>query len=341
MFYARLKGVDRSWERGLVHYIAELTELDGDPLLKSASSLSGGMKRRLSLGISLIGNPRVWLLDEPSTGLSPETRREIWSIIEKRKRRSRAALPPAGAGGAAGGSQSHSSKAIIITTHSMEEADTLCDRLAILADGGLQCVGSAAHLKRRYGEGFKLTLHLAHEFEQQGVDEVLRAEAEAAAVKASASSASGSTDERKDAAAAFDTVLFVDGAHKARVAQHVALLRFVQRMAPHAQLSSAQGKIVQFRIHPDDKAAAAATGASAAAASSSSSSSGDLSKTHEILGIFNQMELHRQRLLPSFDVEEWGLSQSSMEDVFMRIVDKFEKDDDTQSAAARGNKKTQ
>ena len=337
MFYARLKGVDRSWERGLVHYIAELTELDGDPLLKSASSLSGGMKRRLSLGISLIGNPRVWLLDEPSTGLSPETRREIWSIIEKRKRRSRAALPPAGAGAAAG-SQSHSSKAIIITTHSMEEADTLCDRLAILADGGLQCVGSAAHLKRRYGEGFKLTLHLAHEFEQQGVGEVLRAEAEAAKAASASSSASGSTD----AAAAFDTVLFVDGAHKARVAQHVALLRFVQRMAPHAQLSSAQGKIVQFRIHPDDKAAAAATGASAAAAAaSSSSSSGELSKTHEILGIFNQMELHRQRLLPSYGVEEWGLSQSSMEDVFMRIVDKFEKDDDTQSAAARGNKKTQ
>ena len=106
-FYARLKGVPRRWEAGLVHYVAEMVELDGDPLLKPASSLSGGMKRRLSLGISLIGNPRIWLLDEPSTGLSPETRREIWNIIEKRKLRSRKA-------GGIG-------KSIILTTHSMEE----------------------------------------------------------------------------------------------------------------------------------------------------------------------------------------------------------------------------
>ena len=61
LFYARLKGVPSSFERGLVQHIAELVELDGDPFKKPASSLSGGMKRRLSLGISLIGNPQIWL----------------------------------------------------------------------------------------------------------------------------------------------------------------------------------------------------------------------------------------------------------------------------------------
>jgi ABC-type multidrug transport system ATPase subunit len=66
LFYARLKGVKRSFESGLVQYIAMLTELDGDPLHKPASALSGGMRRRLSLGVSLIGNPRIWLLGPSS-----------------------------------------------------------------------------------------------------------------------------------------------------------------------------------------------------------------------------------------------------------------------------------
>ena len=67
LFYARLKGVPSQWERSLVQYIAELIDLDGDPLHKPAGSLSGGMRRRLALGISLIGNPRIWLLDEPTS----------------------------------------------------------------------------------------------------------------------------------------------------------------------------------------------------------------------------------------------------------------------------------
>ena len=84
-FYARLKGVDRLHESALVQRIAEMVSLDGDSFGKAASTLSGGTRRRLAIAISLIGNPSVWLLDEPTTGLSPEARREVWDIISKQK----------------------------------------------------------------------------------------------------------------------------------------------------------------------------------------------------------------------------------------------------------------
>ena len=84
-FYARLKGVDRVHENALVQRIAEMVSLDGDAFGKRASTLSGGTRRRLSIAISLIGNPAVWLLDEPSTGLSAEARREVWDIVSRQK----------------------------------------------------------------------------------------------------------------------------------------------------------------------------------------------------------------------------------------------------------------
>lgn len=85
-----------------------------------ALTFSGGMKRRLSVAISLIGNPLVVYLDEPSTGLDPSSRQLLWDVIKKAKK----------------------SKAIVLTTHSMEEAEVLCDRLGIFVQGKLVCVGN-------------------------------------------------------------------------------------------------------------------------------------------------------------------------------------------------------
>ena len=87
------------------------------------------MKRRLSVAISLIGNPKVAYLDEPSTGLDPSARRNLWSVVEAAK----------------------ADKAIILTTHSMEEAEVLCDRLGIFVDGRLVCIGNPKQLTARYG----------------------------------------------------------------------------------------------------------------------------------------------------------------------------------------------
>ena len=76
------------------------------------------MKRRLSIAISLVSEPKIIYLDEPSTGLDSENRRQLWDILAKLKGK----------------------RAMILTTHSMEEADVLCDRIAIMTNGILRCV---------------------------------------------------------------------------------------------------------------------------------------------------------------------------------------------------------
>ncbi|KAJ4961979.1 hypothetical protein NE237_021889 [Protea cynaroides] len=97
-----------------------------------AGRYSGGMKRRVSVAIALIGDPKLVILDEPTTGMDPITRRHVWDIIEEAKK----------------------GRAIILTTHSMEEADILSDRIAIMAKGRLRCIGTSIRLKSRFGTGF-------------------------------------------------------------------------------------------------------------------------------------------------------------------------------------------
>jgi len=82
------------------------------------NQLSGGMKRRVSVAISLVADPKIIYLDEPSTGLDPENRRQLWDILAKLKGK----------------------KAMMLTTHSMEEADVLCNRIAIVNNGILRCI---------------------------------------------------------------------------------------------------------------------------------------------------------------------------------------------------------
>eukprot|EP01090_Pellita_catalonica_P002724 TRINITY_DN122_c0_g1_i1.p1 TRINITY_DN122_c0_g1~~TRINITY_DN122_c0_g1_i1.p1 ORF type:complete len:717 (-),score=148.77 TRINITY_DN122_c0_g1_i1:637-2787(-) len=103
---------------------------------QKVKTFSGGMKRRLSVALALVGSPDIIFLDEPSTGLDPASRRQLWDVIASQK----------------------SKAAIVLTTHSMEEAEALCDRLVIMARGKILAVGSAQELKARYGEGWKLTL---------------------------------------------------------------------------------------------------------------------------------------------------------------------------------------
>jgi ABC-type multidrug transport system ATPase subunit len=99
-----------------------------------SKGLSGGEKRRLSIAIALIGDPTVVFLDEPTTGLDPEVRRIIWNIVN----------------------QTRLDKTVILTTHSMEEAEALCQRIGIMARGTLRCIANPLRLKELYGTGFKL-----------------------------------------------------------------------------------------------------------------------------------------------------------------------------------------
>jgi len=116
-----------------------------------AGSFSGGMKRRLSVAISCIANPQVILMDEPTTGMDPFNRRQVWDLIARMKK----------------------NRVILLTTHSMEEADALADRIGIMAYGRLQCIGDSIHLKHKYGTGYNLNLTLDVKHEQQ-VDSVVR-----------------------------------------------------------------------------------------------------------------------------------------------------------------------
>ena len=136
----RLKGVDDETLTAAVQKIAEAVELDGDAFHAASSQLSGGMRRRMSLGIALSGLPQVVLLDEPSTGLSPEARRKMWDILARES-------------GQAG-------RSILLTTHSMAEASALAQRVAIMCKGSLRVVGQKLRLQRRWGNRYKLTLQL-------------------------------------------------------------------------------------------------------------------------------------------------------------------------------------
>jgi len=99
------------------------------------------MKRRLSLACALIGQPNIVFLDECTTGVDPVARREIWTVISDVVTRDCAKKP-----------------AVILTTHSMEECEALCPRIGIMANGRLRCLGSAQHLKNRFGQGFQIEL---------------------------------------------------------------------------------------------------------------------------------------------------------------------------------------
>jgi ABC-2 type transport system ATP-binding protein len=99
---------------------------------KTAATYSGGMRRRLDLAMGLVGDPRVVFLDEPTTGLDPRSRREMWQIIREL---------------AAGG------VTVLLTTQYLEEADELADRVALLDRGRLVAEGSPEELKRRVPGG--------------------------------------------------------------------------------------------------------------------------------------------------------------------------------------------
>ena len=103
-----------------------------------STELSGGMKRKLSIAIAFIGDSSTVILDEPTAGVDPFARRAIWDLILKYK----------------------ANRTIVLSTHHLDEADLLSDRLAIISSGELQCVGTTMYLKRKYGEGYHLIVEL-------------------------------------------------------------------------------------------------------------------------------------------------------------------------------------
>ncbi|KAG4070234.1 hypothetical protein HA402_003924 [Bradysia odoriphaga] len=123
---------------------------------KRTSAYSGGNKRKLSTALSLIGNPSIIYLDEPTSGMDVGARRQLWNMVIKAM---------------------NSGKSIVLTSHSMEECEVLCTRLAIMVNGEFKCLGSTQHLKNKFSEGFFLTIKIKRETStitpsEQQIDEV-------------------------------------------------------------------------------------------------------------------------------------------------------------------------
>jgi ATP-binding cassette, subfamily A (ABC1), member 3 len=98
-------------------------------------NLSGGNKRKLSVAIALCGQSKFVMLDEPTAGMDLQARRNLWNMLRAYR----------------------NDRIIILTTHYMDEADVLGDRIGIMQNGRLVTVGSSLFLKRRYGVGYKFT----------------------------------------------------------------------------------------------------------------------------------------------------------------------------------------
>uniref|UniRef100_A0A8C9QK05 ABC transporter domain-containing protein n=1 Tax=Spermophilus dauricus TaxID=99837 RepID=A0A8C9QK05_SPEDA len=127
-FYCVIKGVPQNLRRQEIDNMLSAFNLleKRDAFSKS---LSGGMKRKLSIIVALIGNSKVVILDEPTSGMDPASRKATWDFLRTYKQ----------------------DRTILLTTHYMDEADALGDRIAIMAIGSLQCCGSSIFLKHLYG----------------------------------------------------------------------------------------------------------------------------------------------------------------------------------------------
>ncbi|CAF3959723.1 unnamed protein product, partial [Rotaria magnacalcarata] len=146
--FARLRGVQEHQIPQIATALIELMNLRKHAN-KPVYAYSGGNKRKLSAAVALIGDPSIVFLDEPTTGMDPKARRHFWNAIAQFR---------------------DHGKPIILTSHSMEECEALCTRLAIMVNGKFKCLGSIQHLKSKFGEGYTIMTKLK-EFNQTRVDE--------------------------------------------------------------------------------------------------------------------------------------------------------------------------
>uniref|UniRef100_A0A8C4VXT6 ATP binding cassette subfamily A member 5 n=1 Tax=Gopherus evgoodei TaxID=1825980 RepID=A0A8C4VXT6_9SAUR len=147
--YGSIKGMSKTDVEEIIKRIARALELKTH-LQKMTKKLAVGIKRKLCFALSMLGNPQITLLDEPSTGMDPKAKQHIWMAI-------RAAFKS-------------KERAAILTTHYMEEAEAVCDRVAIMVSGQLRCIGSVQHLKSKFGRGYFLEMKLKETADVQQVE---------------------------------------------------------------------------------------------------------------------------------------------------------------------------
>merc|ERR1712194_61882 len=138
--YAAIKGIPANKREPIIKQMLRDLQLEKFENVIT-STYSGGNKRKLSVAIALIGNPSIIFLDEPSAGMDPEARRFMWSLISNV-------------------SSVKKQASIILTTHSLEEAEGLSNKLGIMVEGNLKCIGAPQALKTKYGNGYEVEVKL-------------------------------------------------------------------------------------------------------------------------------------------------------------------------------------
>lgn len=148
-FYGVVKGA-RSGLRREIESLLQQSGLDVHRN-KLSKTLSGGYKRKLSLAIAMIADSKVLILDEPTSGMDPESRRKVWDFLQLIRH----------------------DRLILMTTHHMEEADALGDRVAVMSSGQVKCCGSALFLKRIFNAGYHLRISKSNTWNQIAFDEYI------------------------------------------------------------------------------------------------------------------------------------------------------------------------
>ncbi|NXC65703.1 ABCAA protein, partial [Anhinga anhinga] len=149
--FAEIKGIKSKEVEREVQNILELLDISNIQDTQ-AEKLSGGQKRKLSVGIAMLGNPQVLFLDEPTAGLDPLSRHQVWSLLKEHRAR----------------------RVILLSTQFMDEADILADRKAFMSHGRLKCVGSSLFLKKKWGIGYHLRIHVSESCDLENVTSLIK-----------------------------------------------------------------------------------------------------------------------------------------------------------------------
>lgn len=122
----------------------------------NATTFSGGMKRKLSVALGCLGDRKILILDEPTSGMDPISRSELWDVLMEMKK----------------------DHTILLTTHSMEEADALSDKVGIMYLGRLRAIGTPYGLKQTFGRGYKVDILLNDGYNANDVFDLMRVDHE-------------------------------------------------------------------------------------------------------------------------------------------------------------------
>ncbi len=295
--YARVKGLNEAQVKAVVD--EKVKEMDlSEYAGRNATTYSGGNKRKLSVAMAMIGRPLIVFLDEPSTGMDPVARRFMWQVISDITTK-------------------RGECCVVLTTHSMEECEALCTRIAIMVGGKLRCLGPAQHLKSRFGTGYQVEISVELPSAENAGDDTVLARLQAAAAAKAEQPDRFSQAELATALAAIgkeawldrfchtgtgaDVYQTVTGAGSIGVREFASwcrlegrvegVLGFVATHYPDAVLRERQGAKVRFEIPAKD------TGTGA---------------VRQLSDMFGLIEAEKAGL----HIEDYSVSQTSLEQIF-------------------------